>query len=100
MEYGYNTTIHSSTKLSLFEVVYGVPPPSPISYIPGTTKVQALDGLLPTRKVILYELRHNLLEAQVRIKAHAYLHRREVTFEIDDYIFLQLQRYRQKSVAF
>jgi len=100
VEYGHNTTIHSSTKLSLFEVVYGVPPPSPISYIPGTTKVQALDGLLPTREVILYELRHNLLEAQVRIKAHAYLHRREVTFEIGDYVFLRLQPYCQKSVAF
>jgi len=38
-EYGYNTAIHSYTKVSPFEAVYGVPPPTMTSYIPGTTKI-------------------------------------------------------------
>ena len=42
-EYGYNIIIHSSTKLSPFEAVYGVPPPSLISYVSGTIKVQAVE---------------------------------------------------------
>ncbi|XP_024955833.2 uncharacterized protein LOC112498625 [Citrus sinensis] len=41
LEY-YNTATHSSTKVSLFESVYGVPPPSLLSYVPGTSKVQAV----------------------------------------------------------
>jgi hypothetical protein len=55
-EYGYNTTVHSATKVSPFEAVYGVPPPSMTSYIPGTTKIQAVDKLLHTREVILRDL--------------------------------------------
>jgi hypothetical protein len=99
-EYGYNIIIHSSTKLSHFEAVYGVPPPSLISYVLGTTKVQAVDDLLHTREVILCELRHNLLEAQVRMNAHADLHRHKVTFKVGDCVFLRLQPYRKKSEAF
>jgi hypothetical protein len=38
-EYSYNTSVHSSTKMSPFEAVYGVSPPSMLSYIPGTAKV-------------------------------------------------------------
>ena len=55
-EYGYNTTVHSATKVSPFEAVYRVPPPSMTSYIPSTTKIQAVDKLLHTREVILRDL--------------------------------------------
>jgi hypothetical protein len=99
-EYGYNTAVHSATKMSPFEAVYGVPPPNMTSYIPGTTKVQAVDNLLQTREVIMRDLRRNLLEAQTRMKSRADLHRREVTYDVGDYVFLKLQPYRQKSVAF
>nr|XP_034886896.1 uncharacterized protein LOC118027607 [Populus alba] len=99
-ECGYNTAVHSATKMSPFEAVYGVPPPNMSSYIPGTTKVQEVDNLLRTREVILRDLRRNLLEAQARMKSRADLHRREITFEVGDYVFLKLQPYRQKSVAF
>lgn len=99
-EYGYNMAVHSATKVSRFEAVYGVPPPSMTSYIPGTTKIQVVDKLLHTREVILRDLQRNLLEAQVRMKSRADLHRHEITFEVGDYVFLTLQPYRQKSVAF
>jgi len=57
VEYGYNKAVHSVTKVSPFEAVYGVPPPSMTSYIPGTTKIQAVDKLLHTRELILRDLR-------------------------------------------
>ena len=55
-EYSYNTSVHSSTKISPFEAVYGVPPPSLVSYIPNTTQVQAVDNYLRDRDGILREL--------------------------------------------
>jgi ribosomal protein L21E len=70
------------------------------SYVPGTTKIQVVEKLLHTREVILRDLQRNLLEAQVRMKSRADLHRHEITFEVGDYVFLTLQPYRQKSVAF
>ena len=64
-EFSYNT----STKFNPFEIVYGVPPPSFLSYIPGTAHVQAVDEYLQDWDVILKELRHNLQMAQDRMKS-------------------------------
>lgn len=98
-EYSYNTFVHSSTKISPFEVVYGQPPPTLLSYIPGTTKVQAVDDLLCNRDKILSDLCQNLTIARDRMKSQANQHRQEVVFEIGDYVYLKLQPYRQKTVA-
>ena len=34
------------------------------------------------------------------MKSRVDLHCREITFEVDDYVFLKLQPYRKKLVAF
>ncbi|KAL5751080.1 hypothetical protein ACOSP7_025683 [Xanthoceras sorbifolium] len=41
-EYCYNTSWHTTIKMSPFEVVYGCPPPTLLSYVPGTAKVVAI----------------------------------------------------------
>jgi hypothetical protein len=51
-----------------FEVVYGHNPPSVLSYLPGTSKVQAVDQTLTVREDILRTLRENLVMAQNRMK--------------------------------
>jgi len=56
--------------------------------------------LLRTREVILRELQQNLLEAQVCMEAKADLYRYEVIFKVGNYVFLWLQSYRKKLVAF
>ena len=83
-EYSYNTSTHSFTKVSPFEAVYCQPPPTSLSYIPGTTKVQAVDNLLHTRDQILSELHRNLIVARDRIKSQADQHRRDVVFNVGD----------------
>ncbi|KAK9225705.1 hypothetical protein WN943_010749 [Citrus x changshan-huyou] len=55
-EFSYNIATHSSTKLSPFEVVYGIPPPSLLAYVLGTSRVQAVDEYLRDRDSILHEL--------------------------------------------
>ncbi|KAK2661807.1 hypothetical protein Ddye_000381 [Dipteronia dyeriana] len=46
--------------MSTFEAIYGVHQPSVLSYVPGITKIQAVDDLLRSRDDILRDLRHNL----------------------------------------
>lgn len=99
-EYSYNTSVHTSTKISPFEAVYGIPPPTLLSYVPGTTHIHAVDKTLRDRDSILKDLRRNLVVAQNRMKTQADHHRREVVFTVGDYVYLKLQPYRQKSVAF
>ena len=99
-EFSYNTSIHSSTKMTPSEAVYGIPPPSLLKYVPETSNVQAVDELLRDRDSTLSELRRNLLLAQNLKKCQADQHQREVSFAIGDYVYLKLQPYRQSSVAF
>ena len=99
-EFSYNTSVHSSTKMTPFEAVYGIPPPHLLTYIPGTSRIQAVDEYLRDRDTILHELHHNLSMATQRMKCQADQKRREVSFEVGDYVYLKLQPYRQTSVAF
>jgi hypothetical protein len=45
-EWWYNTTYHTTTHMTPFEAVYGQKPPSVLSYLLGTSKVQAVDQTL------------------------------------------------------
>jgi len=82
------------------EVVYGIPPPHPLTYVSGTAKVQAVEEYLKDRDSLLCDLRRNLRLAQERMTSHANQRRREVSFEVGDYVYLKLQPYRQTTVTF
>nr|GEU58580.1 hypothetical protein [Tanacetum cinerariifolium] len=98
-EYSYNTSVHTSTKFSLFEVVYGRLPPKLVPYIPGTTSVQEVDEYLQDRDSLLKHLRKNLLNAQDHMKENANRHRRDLEFKKGEFVLVKLQPYRQVSVA-
>jgi hypothetical protein len=70
-EFSYNTSVHSATKMTPFEAVYGVPPPNLLMYVPGTSNIQAVDGYLRNRDAILCELRKNPSLAHARMKCQA-----------------------------
>jgi len=53
VEYTYNTSWHSSTKKTPFELVYGRPPPNLVSYISGIARVEAVGKTLKERDEIL-----------------------------------------------
>lgn len=99
-EYWYNTSWHASTRMTPFEAVYGTPPPRLLSYIPGTTRVEAVDEVLRNREQILNLLQHNMKNAQQRMKKYIDLRRSERNLEIGQQVYLRLQPYRQTSVAY
>lgn len=98
-DYSYNTSVHSNIKLTSFEVVYGYPPPSLPTYVLGKTKVQAVDELLRDYVEILQILRCNLILAHDRIKSTTDRKRRDVSYNVENFVYLKLQPYHQTSLA-
>ena len=52
-EYWFNTNFHTSTKLTPFEALYGIPPLNLLDYIPGATQVATVDQLLQNRQDLI-----------------------------------------------
>ena len=79
-EFWFNINYHTSTKLTTYEALYGFPPSNILDYIPGTTKVNALDKLLHSKSQMLALLKQNLRVAQSRMKLQVDQHRSDRHF--------------------
>jgi len=99
-EYCYNTSWHSSIKMTPYEAIYGVPPPRLLGYVPGTTRVEVVDDVLRNREQILTLLQQNMKHAQQRMKRYADLQRTERELELGQMIYLRLQPYRQSTMGY
>ena len=86
-------------KLTPFEALYGFHPLKLQGYVPGTTRVDALDSLLSQRQAALDTLKVHLAAAQARMKTQTDRHRQDRSFAVGDWVFLRLQPYRQQSLA-
>lgn len=98
-EYWYNTSFHSAIQLTPFEAVYGRPPPPLIHYLPGETSVEAVAQELKERDEIIRQLKYNLTRAQQRMVKYANLHRRDVSFDVGEFVFVKLRPHRQQTVV-
>jgi hypothetical protein len=98
VEWWYNTTYHTTTRMTPFEAVYGQKPPSVLSYLPGTSKVQAIDQTLTVQEDIHRTLKENLVMAQNRMKQQADQGHSERQFAEGDQVFLRLQPYKKTSL--
>lgn len=98
-EFWYNTSFHSSIGMSPFEDLYRHAPPTVPSNLNGSTKVATLDEFLIYRQGLLNKLKEQLHSARNRMKQRADIHRREVNFDLGDWVHLRLQPYQQVSVA-
>ncbi|CAJ2637620.1 unnamed protein product [Trifolium pratense] len=97
-EYWFNTTYHVSIGKSPFEVVYGRQPPKLLRFLSNETKVDAVALELQERDEALKQLKLHLLKAQQQMQAYANQKRRDLKFEVGDWVFLKLRPHRQHSV--
>ncbi|KAJ1411180.1 Ribonuclease H-like superfamily [Sesbania bispinosa] len=97
-EYWYNSSFHSSLRMSPFEALYGRSPPTIRSYVTGSTTIAAIDESLMQRRQMLQVIRDNLGQAQIRMLNQFNAHLQDRNFKVGDWVFLRLQPYRQISV--
>lgn len=93
-EYWYNTSFHSSLKVTPFEALYGFPLPAISEFsVAGHFEPEA-QTFLTDRQVLLHNLKTNLQQAQARMKKYADNNRVERSFAPGDMVYLMLQPYR------
>lgn len=97
-EFWYNTSYQISSQMTPFEVVYGRKPPTITGYLRASTTNILLEDQFLERDTVLSLLKTNLLKAQARMKWAADKHLKDVNFNIDDWVFVKLQPYRQVSL--
>ena len=98
-EWWYNTSYHTAIRTTPYAVVYGQPPPTHLPYLPGVSKVEAVDRSLSTREAALQFVKFHLHRAQNRMKQQADKHRSDRNYEIGTWVYVKLQPYRQTTVV-
>jgi hypothetical protein len=98
-EYWYNTSYHSSLRLTPFEVLYGQSPNQLGLDIREICTVPALQDWLNERKLMIQLVQQQLHRAQQRQKRQADKNRSERSFSVGDRVYLKLQPYVQSSLA-
>ncbi|KAL4562985.1 hypothetical protein LXL04_027016 [Taraxacum kok-saghyz] len=97
-EFWHNTTHHTSTNTTPFEIVYGRPPPTLFRYAPEEIKCEAVQQELQDKDEVIKQLKFHQLRAQSQMKSTTDKHRRDVEFQIGEWVFLKLRPHRQQSV--
>ena len=78
--------------------LYGYNPPSITSYLRENSKVQAVEDHIEHQQQVLQILKDNLTLAHNRMKQQEDQHRNKRIFDVSDWVFLQLEPYKQMSL--
>jgi hypothetical protein len=97
-EWWYNSTYHTSAKMTPFQALYGYEPPKWKEFALIDTKVQAVKKQLDEEQKILKILKENLATTRNQMKQQADHHRSEREFKEGDWVFVRLQPYKQLSL--
>ena len=98
-EWSYNTSVHSATGMSPYEITFGKKPPCFLQYIEGTSKIEAVDEWLIQRDRMIGSLVKKLTKAQQRMKEVADRRRREVQYAEGDQVLVRLRPHKQTSAS-
>ncbi|KOM54767.1 hypothetical protein LR48_Vigan10g065900 [Vigna angularis] len=98
-KFWFNTNYSASTKMTPFKALYGRDPPLIFKGNTIPSKIQSVNQLQQECDALLQELRANLCKAQKQNRVQANKHRRDVEFQIGDWVYLKLQPFRLKSLS-
>ena len=90
LEFADNSAKHVTTGFSPFMLMYGFQPRSPVSVGLANEKIQQVKDFLQDHMDMLRVARQNVRQAQDRYKKYADVHRRPVTFEEGQLVFLRV----------
>ncbi|XP_033139178.1 uncharacterized protein LOC103841606 [Brassica rapa] len=97
VEFAYNHAMHSATKFSPFEIVYGFNPLSPLDLLPlPLSERVSTDGKrkADTIKKLHEQVHANIAAKTERYKRYANRKRKEVIFEEGDLVWVHLRKER------
>jgi len=95
----YNTTHHTATKTTPYEIVYGQPPPIYLPYLLGESQVDSVDPSLVKQEEMLKLIKFHIRQAHDWIKQLSDKHRIYWKYKIGDWVYVKLHPYKQVSVA-
>lgn len=90
VEFAYNSSWHSSIRMTPFEAMYGYNCSTPLSFSDPGNKVEISQQMLERMDQELNKIRQNLREAQKRHKLYYDKNRRPLTFDLGDMVFLKV----------
>lgn len=94
----YNTSFHTSLKMTPFQALYGSPPPMLAPSTLPDSVCEDSENLLKNRELAMEVINRNLLKAQDRMKYFADK-RTDRQFQVGDMAYLKLQPYRHTSLS-
>jgi len=98
-QYWYNTSIHSSIKMTPYKALYSRYPPSLVKYEFSPLDEVSLQEMMIARDQLLEQLKRNMTHSQQFMKSYADRNRRYLKFEENELVLVKLQPYRQHSLA-
>ena len=94
VEFVYNNSYQASIGMAPYELLYGRPCRSPLCWAESAEHVTLGPQLIEETTEKVRTIRDRLKTVQSRQKSYADPHRREVTFEVGDFVFLKVSPMR------
>jgi len=94
VEFSYNNSYQASLKMAPFEALYGKKCITPLFWNQVRERKVFGPDVIKEAEEQVKEIRNNLKTAQSRQKSYADKRRRELTFEVGDFVYLKVSPFR------
>lgn len=90
VEWSHNISWNAGTGATPYEITFGRKPFNFAEYVAGTSKVDAVEEMLIDRDDTFRAIRSKLLKVQATMKSRADGKRRDVNYQVGDWVLLKL----------
>jgi hypothetical protein len=94
VEFSYNNSYQASLKKSPFEALYGWKCRTPLYWDQNGERQVFGPDIIEDAEQLVQQVRENLRVAQTRQKSYADVHRQDLTFTVDDHVYLKVSPMR------